>query len=72
MRNMVIREVVQMIEQPQDELHQTALELETVSESSAPTATPNTPPRSEHRATPPESVAACLPIPALSHIWPMR
>ena len=60
MRNMVIREVVQMIEQPQDELHQTALELETVSESSAPTATPNTPPQSEHRAPPPESVSACM------------
>ena len=59
-RNMVIREVVQMIEQPQDELHQTALELETVSESSAPTATPNTQPRSEHRTPPPEFVAACM------------
>ena len=59
-RNMVIWEVVQMIEQPQDELHQTALELETVSESSAPTATPNTQPRSEHRTPPPESVAACM------------
>ena len=59
-RNMVIREVVQMIEQPQDELHQTALELETVSESSAPTATPNTPPQSEHRAPPPESVSAYM------------
>ena len=58
-RNMVIREVVQMIEQPQDELHQTALELETVSESSAPTATPNTQPRQEYRS-PPESIAACM------------
>ena len=59
-RNMVIREVVQMIEQQQDELHQTAPELETASESSAQTATPNTPPRSEHRAPPPESVVACM------------
>ena len=58
-RNMVIREIVQMIEQPQDELHQTALELETVSESSAPTATPNTQPRQEYRS-PPESVASCM------------
>ena len=65
-RNMVIREVVQMMEQFQsenvedNEPHQTVPELETVSESSAPTATPNTPPRSEHRAPPPESVAACM------------
>ena len=58
-RNMVIREVVQMIEQQQDELHQTAPELETVSESSAPTATPNTQPRQEYRS-PPESIAACM------------
>lgn len=65
-RNMVIREVVQMMEQQQnegincDEPTQTAPKLETVSESSAPTATPNTPPRSEHRAPPPESVSACM------------
>ena len=65
-RNMVIHEVVQMMEQFQsenvedNEPHQTVPELETVSESSAPTATPNTPPRSEHRAPPPESVAACM------------
>ena len=65
-RNMVIREVVQMMEQRQnknvenDELHQTAPKLETASESSASTATPDTPPRQEHRTPPPESVAACM------------
>ena len=65
-RNMVIREVVQMMEQQQDEgincdePTQTAPELGTVSESSAPKATPNTPPRSEHRAPQPESVSACM------------
>ena len=65
-RNMVIREVVQMMEQRQnknvenDELHQTAPKLETASESSASTATPDTPPRQEHRTPPPESVSACM------------
>lgn len=65
-RNMVIREVVQMMEQRQnknvenDELHQTAPKLETASETSAPTATSNTPPRSEYHSPPPESVAACM------------
>ena len=65
-RNMVIREVVQMMEQQQDEgincdePTQAAPELETVSESSVPAATPNAPPRSEHRAPPPESVSACM------------
>ena len=65
-RNMVIREVVQMMEQQQDEgincdePTQAAPELETVSESSVPAATPNAPPRSEHRALPPESVSACM------------
>lgn len=65
-RNMVIREVMQMMEQQQDEndeydkRQQTAPELETASESSVPTATPNTPPHSEHHATPPESVSACM------------
>ena len=43
-----------------DELHQTAPKLETASESSASTATPNTPPRQEHRTPPPESVSACM------------
>lgn len=65
-RNMVIHEVVQMMEQQQDESincdepTQAVPELGTVSESSVPTATPNAPPRSEHRAPPPESVAACM------------
>ena len=43
-----------------DERHQPVPELETVSETSVPTATPNTPPRQEHRAPPPESVSACM------------
>ena len=55
-RNMVIREVVQMIEQ----LQQTVPQSEAVSESSAPTVTPNMPPRAEHRTPPPESAAACM------------
>ena len=65
-RNMVIREVVQMMEQQQnegincDEPTQTAPKLETVAERSAPTATPNTPPRQEYRAPPPESISACM------------
>ncbi len=65
-RNMVIHEVVQMMEQLQDEgincdePTQAVPELETVSESSTPKATPNTLPRSEHRAPPPESVSACM------------
>lgn len=65
-RNMVIREVVQMMEQRQnknvenDELHQTAPKLETASESSASTATPDTPHRQEHHTPPPESVSACM------------
>ena len=66
-RNMVIREVVQMIEKLHSEnveysngRQQAAPKFETVSESSAPTATPSTPPHSEHRAPPPESVAACM------------
>lgn len=66
-RNMVIREVVQMMEQLQSESveysdgrQQAVPELETTSESSAPTATPNTPPRAEHRTPPPESVSACM------------
>ena len=65
-RNMVIREVVQMMEQQQDEgincddPTQTVPELETASESSVPTAAPNMPSHSEHRATPPESISACM------------
>ena len=67
MCNMVIREVVQMMEKLHSESveysdgRQKAVpELETASESSAPTATPNTPPRQGHRAPPPESVSACM------------
>ena len=64
-RNMVIREVVQMMEQQNrgvsyDETQQTAPEQKAVAERSAPTATPNTPPRQEYRAPPPESVSACM------------
>ena len=65
-RNMVIREVVQMMEQRQSENveydvpHRTAPKLKTASESSAPTATPSTAHQSEHRAPPPESLAACV------------
>ena len=66
-RNMVIREVVQMIEKLHSEnveysngRQQAAPKFETVSESSAPTATPNTPPQSERRTPPPESVASCM------------
>ncbi len=64
-RNMVIREVVQMMEQSQQDRNAEHVdkqqpELKSVAESSAPTATPNTPPRSEHRTPPPESVSACM------------
>ena len=66
-RNMVIRELVQMMEQQQyesveysDGRQQAVPELETVSESTVPITTPNTPPRQEYRAPPPESVAACM------------
>ena len=64
-RNMVIREVVQMIEQQNkgvsyDETQQTAPEQKTVAERSASTATPNAPQCSEHRTPPQESVSACM------------
>lgn len=66
-RNMVIREVAQMMEQLQSESieysdgrQQAVSKLETVSESSVPKATPNAPQCSEHRTPPPESVAACM------------
>ena len=66
-RNMVIREVVQMMEQLQSESveysdgrQQAVSELESASETSAPTATSNTPPRSEYHSPPPESVSACM------------
>ena len=66
-RNMVIREVLQMMEQLQSESveysdgrQQAVPELETTSESSAPTAPPYAQHRSEYRAPPPESVSACM------------
>ena len=66
-RNMVIREVLQMMEQLQSESveysdgrQQDVPELETTSESSAPTAPPYAQHRSEYRAPPPESVSACM------------
>ena len=65
-RNMVIHEVVQMMEQQQDEgveydvLHQTAPEPKAAPESSAPSSTHSTPPPPEYRIPPPESVAACM------------
>ena len=66
-RNMVIRELVQMMEQQQyesveysDGRQQAVPELETVSESTVPITTPNTPPRQEYRAPPQESVSACM------------
>ena len=65
-RNMVIHEVVQMMEQQQNEgveydvLHQTALEPKAAPESSAPSSTHSTPPPPEYRIPPPESVAACM------------
>lgn len=66
-RNMVMREVVQMMEQLQSESveysdgrQQAVPELETVSESTVPITTPNTPPRQEYRAPPQESVSACM------------
>ena len=65
-RNMVILEVVQMMEQLQDEsvncdeTQPTAPEQKAIAESSASPATPNTPPRQEYRAPPQESVATCM------------
>ena len=66
-RNMVICEVVQLMEQLQlenvecnDEWSRTVPEPKVVAESSVLTATPNTPPHSEHRTPPPESVAVCM------------
>lgn len=65
-RNMVIREVVHMMEQRQDEsvncdeTQPTAPELKVVAESSAPFSTHSTPPTPAHRTPPPESVAECM------------
>ena len=52
-RNMVIREVVQMMEQQRPE-------PKVVAENSAPSSTRSAPPTPEHRTPPPESVATCM------------
>ena len=59
-RNMVIREVVQMMEQRQDEPHQSAPESEAVAKSSVPSSTRSALPTPERRSLPPESVFACM------------
>ena len=63
---MVIREVVQMMEQRQDENVEydvpqyAAPELKNPSENASSDAEHNTPPRQEHRDPPPESISACM------------
>ena len=65
-RNMVIREVVQMMEQQQNEsveydmTQYAAPKLKSLSENTSPDTEHNTQPRQEHRAPPPDSVAACM------------
>ena len=65
-RNMVIREVVQMMEQLQSESVEydvpqyAAPELKAPAENVSSDAEHNTPPRQEHRAPSPESVSACM------------
>ena len=65
-RNMVIREVVQMIEQLQyesveyDVPQYAAPKLKTPSENVSSDTAHNTQPRQEYRSPPPESVAACV------------
>lgn len=65
-RNMVIREVVQMMEQLQSESVEydvpqyAAPELKAPAENVSSDAEHNTPPRQEHRAPSPESVPACM------------
>ena len=65
-RNMVIREVVQMMEQQQGESVEydvpqyAAPELKAPTENVSSDAEHNTPPRQEHRDPPPESVSACM------------
>lgn len=65
-RNMVIREVVQMMEQLQSESVEydvpqyAAPELKAPAENVSSDAEHNTPPRQEHRDPPPESVSACM------------
>ena len=65
-RNMVIREVVQMMEQLQSESVEydvpqyAAPELKAPAENVSSDAEHNTPPRQKHRAPSPESVPACM------------
>ena len=65
-RNMVIREVVQIMEQQQGESVEydvpqyAAPELKSLSENTSPDTEHNTQPRQEHRAPPPDSVVACM------------
>lgn len=65
-RNMVIREVVQMMEQLQSESVEydvpqyAAPELKAPAENVSSDAEHNMPPRQEHRDPPPESVSACM------------
>ncbi len=65
-RNMVIREVAQMMEQLQSESVEydvpqyAAPELKAPAENVSSDAEHNTPPRQEHRDPPPESVSACM------------
>ena len=66
-RNMVIREVVQMMKQQlqdegvnYDEQQRTAPELKAVAESAGPSSTHSILSTPAHRALPPESVAACM------------
>lgn len=61
-RNMVIREVVQMMEQQQDKSveYDAAPELKTPAENVSSDAEHNISPRQERRAPPPESVSACM------------
>lgn len=66
-RNMVIREVVQMMEKLHSEnvedsngRQQAAPELETASENVSSDTAHNTQPRQEYRSPPPESVSACM------------
>ena len=66
MRNMVIREVVQMMEQLQSESVEydvpqyAAPALKAPAENVSSDAEHNMPPRQEHRDPPPESVSACM------------
>ena len=65
-RNMVIREVVQMMEQQQgenaeyDKSQYAVPELKTPSENASSDTAHNTQPRHEYHSPPPESVASCM------------